>query len=86
MDTYLVKIGGSVITDIKKESTAKPHVIKRIFSEIKPHLKNTRVIVGHGSGSFAHVPAHKYNVNLGLIDEKKYCGCINNSRRSCAAS
>ncbi len=66
MDTYLIKIGGSVITDITMQKAAKPETIIKIFNELKPHLKNVRMVVGHGSGSFAHVPAHKYKVNQGI--------------------
>ncbi len=68
MELYLVKIGGSVITDIRKRSTAKPKEIRRIFGEIRPYLENKRIVVGHGSGSFAHIPAHRYKVNQGMVN------------------
>jgi isopentenyl phosphate kinase len=29
-------------------------------------MKDIRMVIGHGSGSFAHIPAHKYKVNLGI--------------------
>ncbi len=74
MVLYLIKIGGSVITDIKKANTAKPKEIKRIFSELRGCMKNKKIIVGHGSGSFAHIPAHKYKVNLGLRGEESRNG------------
>jgi isopentenyl phosphate kinase len=71
---YLVKMGGSVITDIRKQNTAKPAEILRIFKEIKPGLKDKRMVVGHGSGSFAHIPAHKYKVNSGLCGDRSMKG------------
>jgi isopentenyl phosphate kinase len=74
MDTVFIKIGGSAITDINKEGTAKKEEIKRLLKEIKPCLDKKRVLIGHGSGSFAHVPAHKYKVNLGLIEKNSTYG------------
>ncbi len=67
MELFMIKIGGSAITDITKENTAKKEVIERILNEIKPSLKNKKIIIGHGSGSFAHIPAHKYKINQGLV-------------------
>lgn len=32
------------------------------------------LIIGHGSGSFAHVPAHKYKVHQGIINSKSLIG------------
>jgi isopentenyl phosphate kinase len=74
MDNYLIKIGGSTITNIRKANTAKPAEIKRIFNEIKPYLHGRHIIVGHGSGSFAHIPAHKYKVNQGMINPNSVKG------------
>ncbi len=68
MDITFVKIGGSVITDIEKPNSARIDVIDRILSEIARSRSSSRLLIGHGSGSFAHVPAHKYKVNQGLID------------------
>ena len=65
---YFVKFGGSVITNTKKRSTAKVHEIDRLLKEVDEArtLRGFDVIIGHGSGSFAHVPAKKYKVNEGL--------------------
>lgn len=74
MDTVFIKIGGSAITDINKEGVAKKNEIKRLLNEIKPCIGKKRVLIGHGSGSFAHIPAHKYKVNLGLIEKDSIYG------------
>ena len=74
MDTVFIKIGGSAITDINKEGTAKKEEIKRLLNEIKPCLNKKKVLVGHGSGSFAHIPAHKYKLNLGLTEKDSLYG------------
>jgi isopentenyl phosphate kinase len=65
---YFVKFGGSVITNTKKRSTPKIHEIDRLLKEVDEArtLRGFDVIIGHGSGSFAHVPAKKYKVNEGL--------------------
>ncbi|KKP46886.1 MAG: Aspartate/glutamate/uridylate kinase [Candidatus Woesebacteria bacterium GW2011_GWA1_33_30] len=63
----LVKLGGSVITDKSKPFTARTDVIKKLAKQIiKLKNKNTDLIVGHGSGSFAHTPAAKYAVAEGV--------------------
>ncbi len=65
----LIKIGGSSITDTKKENTAKPEVIRRLADEIR-NSASSNIILGHGSGSFGHVVAKKYSVHEGLINDK----------------
>lgn len=73
----LIKLGGSVITDKSKPFTAKVSVIKRLAKEIKEaksKVKNTDFIIGHGSGSFGHTPASKYQTQKGLIDKQSLAG------------
>lgn len=74
----LIKLGGSVITDKQKPFTARPHVIKRLAGEIKKAKKvlgdNTLFIIGHGGGSFPHVPASKYQTQKGLINKNSLKG------------
>lgn len=69
-DLILIKLGGSVITDKSKPYTARISVIKQLAKEI--HLfhqdsPETRIIVGHGGGSFPHVSAAKYQTQKGFI-------------------
>lgn len=72
----LIKLGGSVITDKAKPFTARLDIIKRLVSEIKLGNKNNKakIIIGHGSGSFAHVPAAKYQTQKGLINKNSVWG------------
>lgn len=71
----LVKLGGSVITDKSKPFTARIDVIKKLAKQIyKLKDKNTDLIIGHGQGSFAHIPASKYKTQLGIIDSKSIFG------------
>lgn len=67
-ELVLLKIGGSVITDVSAPDTARYDAITRLANEIKlVHAEGTKLIVGHGSGSFGHVTAHKYQTHKGLI-------------------
>ncbi len=67
---YMLKIGGSIITDLSKPNTAKMDEISRLLDEIKSAMSRSsfKLIIGHGSGSFGHVSAAKYRIQEGLID------------------
>jgi isopentenyl phosphate kinase len=72
----LVKLGGSVITDKKKEYTSREENITRFAREIRLALKKTniRIIVGHGAGSFGHTPASRYKTKEGLVAKNSLFG------------
>lgn len=66
----LIKIGGSLITDKSKPYTLKEKALHIICEEIKKAQSlNKQLIIGHGGGSFAHVPAKKYQTQEGLKNE-----------------
>jgi isopentenyl phosphate kinase len=70
-----VKIGGSLITDKNKPFSLKKKVLETICREIKESEKHgKKIVLGHGAGSFAHIPAKKYKTHLGIIDEQSYRG------------
>lgn len=75
-ELLLVKLGGSVITDKSKHFFAREINIAKLAREIKSALKssNARLIVGHGAGSFAHIPASIYKTKEGLINKKSLFG------------
>lgn len=74
-DLILVKLGGSVITDKSKPYTARIDTIQKFAKKIRNFKnKNTDLIIGHGSGSFAHVPASKYQIQKGFINQKSLWG------------
>lgn len=67
-ELVFLKLGGSLITDKDKPSTAKPGVIQRIAQEIAKGLEThpeMKLILGHGSGSFGHASAVKYDTHKG---------------------
>jgi len=67
---YLLKLGGSLITDKSTPYTARINIIDRLSREIKEsHLKEDKLIIGHGGGSFPHISASKYKTHEGFIDE-----------------
>ena len=74
----LIKLGGSVITDKGKAFTSRPLVIKRLAKEIKIAReklgKDTLFLIGHGSGSFGHTIASKYQTQKGLINKRSLAG------------
>ncbi|KKS95912.1 MAG: Aspartate/glutamate/uridylate kinase [Microgenomates group bacterium GW2011_GWC1_43_13] len=75
----LVKLGGSVITDKSKKFAVREKAIKRLGREVRDALKSFdgRLIIGHGAGSFAHIPAHKYKTKEGVTGSDSVYGlCV----------
>ena len=72
-----VKLGGSLITDKTRPHTPRLEVLARLAEEIaaahqaQPGL---RLLLGHGSGSFGHVPAQKYGTRQGVHTLEQWLG------------
>jgi isopentenyl phosphate kinase len=64
-----LKLGGSLITEKSQPHTPRPQALKRLAGEIA-HVFNQRpgfrLVLGHGSGSFGHVPAKRYGTRQGV--------------------
>jgi len=76
---YLLKLGGSLITDKTQPHTERPQVLKRLAKEIKMGLNNhsgLKLILGHGSGSFGHVPGKKYRTRQGVATPTQWFGFV----------
>ena len=56
---YLIKLGGSIITDKSKKYTYKKEIVDRLSSELKK--ANKEYILVHGAGSFGHILAKNTN-------------------------
>jgi isopentenyl phosphate kinase len=70
-------LGGSIITDKQRPSTARPEVIERLAQEIARAMADRpalRLLLGHGSGSFGHIVAEKYHVHRGIADGENWWG------------
>lgn len=72
-----IKFGGSLITDKAQPHTPRLEVMRRLAAELhnvidqSPH---TPILLGHGSGSFGHVPAKKYNTRAGVKNRRDWIG------------
>ena len=69
---YVVKLGGSVITDKRKLYCFRPAVARRLLGEIK--ASGEKVVLVHGAGSFGHIMATKYRLKYGLRDDAQRLG------------
>jgi len=68
-ELVLLKLGGSLITDKTQPYTPRLDVMENLALQIKTALQSRpslRIIIGHGAGSFGHVPASEYHTRDGL--------------------
>ncbi|OGV97169.1 hypothetical protein A2W24_00485 [Microgenomates group bacterium RBG_16_45_19] len=71
----LVKLGGSLITNKSKPFTLQREALVNVVKQLKQaHNEGLRLVVGHGHGSFAHVPAEKYRTMQGKINDESVYG------------
>lgn len=74
-----LKLGGSLITDKVRPHAPRYRIIHRIAREIRSVLDlypGIKLLLGHGSGSFGHVPASKYKTIEGVRSNKEWQGFI----------
>lgn len=72
-----LKLGGSLITDKDKTETARTDVLQFLLSDLNQYMDenpHTRVLIGHGSGSFGHHAAAKFQTQLGVTSEEEWLG------------
>ena len=68
-ELLFLKLGGSLITDKTQPYTPRLDVMDDLALQIKTALQtqpNLLLILGHGAGSFGHVPASEYHTRDGL--------------------
>jgi isopentenyl phosphate kinase len=76
---FFLKLGGSLITDKTHPHTPRLEVLARLAGEIaaarqaNPAMK---LLIGHGSGSFGHVPASIYGTRQGVHTSEEWQGFI----------
>lgn len=78
MRTFL-KLGGSLITDKDRPHTARPDTLRRLAEEIaraRQAAPGLQLLIGHGSGSFGHVPAKKYGTRQGVSSPAEWQGFV----------
>ena len=84
--TTLIKLGGSLITDKTQPKSFRKTVLHQIIKQIKQIKANStevKLVIGHGSGSFGHVEAKKYDTIHGVNDAHQWLGY---TKVACAAS
>ena len=69
---YIIKLGGSVITDKTKENCFKKKIVDNLAKAIKKAKQETIII--HGAGSFGHIIADKYRLNMGYNSSDQLYG------------
>lgn len=68
-ELVFLKLGGSLITDKTQPYTPQLDMIEDVAVQIAAALRthpNLRLVLGHGAGSFGHVPASEYHTRDGL--------------------
>lgn len=76
-EVILIKLGGSIITDKKGgEPVLNGVTVDQLCQEIYQAREtvNTKIILGHGAGSFGHPPAAQYRTIEGLVDDNSLMG------------
>ena len=80
----LIKFGGSVITDKSKYATFRRENAAGMIAELSrgmEHLKDKRIILVHGAGSFGHILAHEHAINKGIHGAKDFLNVVPKIRR-----
>lgn len=73
----LIKLGGSIITNKEIPMQVRDDVLKRLVAEIaraRAEQPDMLFIVGHGQGSFGHVPATQYQTINGFVNDESVLG------------
>lgn len=86
-ETLFLKLGGSLITEKGKPHTPRHDVVNRLAEEISTawhRLEHQNLILGHGSGSFGHVPAKIYRTRHGVHTAEEWNGFISVWREAVA--
>jgi len=69
---FLIKLGGSVITDKARECCFRPETMDRLAAELKKAGKEVMLV--HGAGSFGHILARKYKLSEGYKEDSQIFG------------
>lgn len=69
---FLIKLGGSVITDKAKEETFREATVLRLAAELAKARQPCVII--HGAGSFGHILAKRYRLKEGLTTPEQLIG------------
>jgi len=75
---YLIKLGGSLITDKNKLHTFNTELIKHFFKELKIFYSQTKthLIFGSGAGGSTHYLASRYQTLQGIAGKSGLRGAV----------
>ncbi len=76
-DLQFLKLGGSLITDKTQPHTLRGETLNRLAVEIASacaQLPGPGLLLGHGSGSFGHVPASRHGTRQGVATPDEWRG------------
>lgn len=74
-----LKLGGSLITNKNEAETALIERLEMLLAELRQFTlenPNTRVLLGHGSGSFGHHAAAKHQTRAGVEGKNGWLGFV----------
>ena len=85
-EVVLLKLGGSLITDKARPETPRREVLARLAGEISRGAAERpfRLLVGHGSGSFGHVAAQRFDLASGVRSAAQLPGVSFTQERAAA--
>jgi isopentenyl phosphate kinase len=85
-EIVLVKLGGSLITDKARPETARTEVIARLADEIARGASGRafRLVLGHGSGSYGHAAAQRFDLGSGALSSEQLPGISFTQERATA--
>ena len=72
-----VKLGGSLITDKSGKTAFRAEMMDQLAGEIAAALTDmpdSQFLLGHGSGSFGHVPAKEHGTAAGVQTPQQWRG------------
>ena len=72
-----LKLGGSLITNKAGIQKPRRRLMRRLFGEIRAGMDanpDLQILLGHGSGSFGHVPASKFGTLQGVHTPEEWQG------------
>lgn len=72
-----LKLGGSLITDKNQTEKVRADILADCLAQVKRWLKEnpkSRLVLGHGSGSFGHNAAKKYHTRDGVSTKQDWLG------------
>jgi isopentenyl phosphate kinase len=76
-ELIFLKLGGSLITDKNLPRTLRQEILDRLAQEIGMALEGSPelgLVLGHGSGSYGHIPGKKYGTRQGVHTPEQWRG------------